>query len=108
MKTSFFKSCTAAALLFLAFSACSQQETTLGNLHVIPLPQEITEQVTANPFVIRTSTTICYPEGNEKMKRNAEFLASYIKEVAGTQVKVSSETAASNCIMLETDTTPYK
>ena len=40
MKTSFFKSCTAAALLFLAFSACSQQETTLGNLHVIPLPQE--------------------------------------------------------------------
>ena len=105
MKTSFFKSCTAAALLFLAFSACSQQETTLGNLYVIPLPQEITEQVTANPFVIRTSTTICYPEGNEKMKRNAEFLASYIKEVAGTQVKVSSETAASNCIMLETDTT---
>ena len=105
MKTSFFKSCTAAALLFLAFSACSQQETTLGNLHVIPLPQEITEQATANPFVIRTSTTICYPEGNEKMKRNAEFLASYIKEVAGTQVKVSSETAASNCIMLETDTT---
>ena len=105
MKTSFFKSCTAATLLFLAFSACSQQETTLGNLHVIPLPQEITEQATANPFVIRTSTTICYPEGNEKMKRNAEFLASYIKEVAGTQVKVSSGTAASNCIMLETDTT---
>ena len=105
MKKSFLRSCTAAALLFLALSACSQQETTLGNLHVIPLPQEITEQATANPFVIRTSTTICYPEGNEKMKRNAEFLASYIKEVAGTQVKVSSGTAASNCIMLETDTT---
>ena len=42
MKKSFLRSCTAAALLFLAFSACSQQETTLGNLHVIPLPQEIT------------------------------------------------------------------
>ena len=69
------------------------------------LPRKLPkEQATANPFVIRTSTTICYPEGNEKMKRNAEFLASYIKEVAGTQV-VSSETAASNCIMLETDTT---
>ena len=94
MKTSFFKSCTAAALLFLAFSACSQQETTLGNLHVIPLPQEITEQTTANPFVIRTSTTICYPEGNEKMKRNAEFLASYIKEATGYAPKVVTDKSA--------------
>ena len=67
MKKSFLRSCTAAALLFLALSACSQQETTLGILHVIPLPQEFTEQATANPFVIRTSTSICYPEGNEKM-----------------------------------------
>ena len=41
--------------------ACSPKEIQTGNLNVIPLPQEITETADASPFVIRSSTTICYP-----------------------------------------------
>ena len=60
-----------------------------GSFQVIPLPQEVEEVAEAAPFVIKPSTTVCYPEGNEKLERTARFLASYIKEVSGTEVKVA-------------------
>ena len=82
--------------------ACSPKDVQTGDLNVIPLPQEVTETADASPFVIRTSTTICYPEGNAKMERTARFLASYIKEVTGTEVKLGTK-AGNNCIVLALD-----
>ena len=52
--------------------SCSQKEVTLGDLEVIPLPNEVSLLNDGTSFVIDESTTICYPEGNEKMKRNAD------------------------------------
>ena len=74
---------TWAACLFAtgALVACGPSDIQSGDLNVIPLPQEVTETVSAEPFVVRSSTTICYPAGNEKLERTAHFLASYIKEV---------------------------
>lgn len=71
--------------------ACGPQETQTGSLNVIPLPQEVTENPSAAPFVIKPSTTICYEEGNEKLASTARLLADYIKEVTGTEVKTGTK-----------------
>ena len=66
--------------MVLGLSACSPTKTEIGNLNVIPQPQEVSQDIQAHPFVINPQTGIVYPEGNEKLQRTAEFLASYIKE----------------------------
>ena len=71
-------------------NACDSPQQ-VGDFHVIPAPQEVTEVAGAAPFVLHSGTPICYPAGNEKLARTAHFLASYIREVTGAQVKVSSE-----------------
>lgn len=82
--------------------ACGTQEIQTGSLSVIPLPQEVTENPSAAPFVINSSTTICYEEGNEKLASTARLLADYIREVTGTEVKTATK-AGKNSIILRTD-----
>ena len=94
---------TACLLTAGSLFACSPKEVLTGDLNVIPLPQEITEAADSSPFVIRSSTTICYPEGNAKLESTAHLLASYIKEVTGTEVKVGTKAAGKNCIVLGLD-----
>ena len=50
-----------AVLLVGGLAACSPREVKIGSWQVIPLPQEITEVKDAAPFVINSSTVICYP-----------------------------------------------
>lgn len=64
----------------LTLSACTPTKREVGNLNVIPQPQEVVQNFQENPFVIHSDTKIVYPAGNEKLERTAEFLASYIKE----------------------------
>lgn len=102
MSKSKIKSIALCSMLMLGFSSCSQKETITGNLNVIPLPQEVIEAQNGSSFIINSSTSISYPEDNEKMKRNAEFLASYIKKLTGVKVKLTtSETK--NSIILKID-----
>lgn len=92
--------------LICGILSCSQKGVTLGDLEVIPLPNEVSQLNDGTSFVIDESTTICYPEGNEKMKRNAEFLAAYIKQVAATEVRLSTATEGEdNTIVLSLDNT---
>ena len=98
VKTGLFCLLTAGALV-----ACSPKEVRTGDLNVIPQPQEIAEAADASPFVIRSSTVVCYPEGNAKLESTARLLASYIEEVTGTKVKTSPKDAGSNCIVLGVD-----
>lgn len=82
--------------------ACGTQEIRTGSLSVIPLPQEVVEIPSAAPFVINSSTTICYEEGNEKLASTARLLADYIREVTGTEIKTATK-AGKNSIILRTD-----
>ena len=102
MKKNPVKRWTICLLMAGGLMACAPQETKLGNLNVIPLPQEIMEDTTAKPFVINSSTTIVYEEGNEKLASTARLLADYIQEVTGTKVKTGTE-AGKNCIILKVD-----
>jgi beta-L-N-acetylhexosaminidase len=87
------------------FTACRPAATVKGNLDVIPQPQEIVLARDTTPFVIARSTTIVYPATNEKMHRTADFLATFIKEMTGTEVRVSDKEKSSNAIILAVDST---
>ena len=69
--------------------ACSGGKAVKGDYGVVPLPQEVT-LTNGNPFVLSPPTKIFYPEGNDKMKKNAEFLASYIKEITGYELATAT------------------
>lgn len=87
------------------FTACRPAATVKGNLDVIPQPQEIVLARDTAPFIIDRSTTIVYPATNEKMHRTADFLATFIKEMTGTEVRVSDKGKSSNAIILAVDST---
>ena len=87
------------------FTACRPAATVKGNLDVIPQPQEIVLARDTTPFIIDRSTTIVYPATNEKMHRTADFLATVIKEMTGTEVRVSDKEKSSNAIILAVDST---
>lgn len=102
MKSIYLKKLAVCALVWGAV-ACTGKKVETGSLRVIPLPQEVEEVADAAPFVIKPSTQVCYSAGNEKLERTARFLASYIKEASGTEVKVSTSTKGKNRIVLEVD-----
>lgn len=87
------------------FTACRPAATVKGNLDVIPQPQEIVFVRDTTPFIIDRSTTIVYPATNEKMHRTADFLATFIKEMTGTEIRVSDKEKSSNAIILAVDST---
>ena len=87
------------------FTACRPAATVKGNLDVIPQPQEIVLARDTTSFIIDRSTTIVYTATNEKMHRTADFLATFIKEMTGTEVRVSDKEKSSNAIILAVDST---
>lgn len=91
---------TILATVGLLFScAGGKKETKQANYQVIPLPNEITTSEGA-PFTLTTSTKIVFPDGNEKMKRNAEFLAEFLQQSTGVKPTVTTEMSDKNVIVL--------
>ena len=77
-------------LVVALFSACADK-ATVANYRVVPLPQGIVMNDDAN-FVLKATTPIVY-QGDEKMQRNALFLAEYIEEKCGLKLNVTDITA---------------
>ena len=92
------------AVATLAFASCNTHEEEI-NYQVIPLPQEVV--VSQEPlFTLQETTKILYPEGNELLKRNAEFLSGYIKDATGKELDIAtitSESTPQNTIILGLD-----
>lgn len=91
------------ACCLMGISAYGQHHVALGSLDIIPAPREIKMENGRQPFVLTSSTEIVYPRGNEKMQRNAAFLASYIKLLTGTTVKLSATDHGGHAIILALD-----
>lgn len=89
-----------ACLSFLAgmFMSC-QSEVKMADYRVVPLPQEIVEQP-GSAFMLTEGVKILYPENNPDMKRNAEFLAGYVKEATGKQLAVEAGSEGEHAIVL--------
>lgn len=94
----------ALSISMLFTLACSNPNIEKGNLNVIPRPYEIIVSATESQFVIDGSTAITFPEKNEKLKRTAHFLSSYIQEITGTTVNVDPN-ATGHVIELSLDST---
>ena len=82
----------------LGLVSCNDNSYT-ADYRVVPLPQEITA-TNGEAFVLDRNTKIVYT-GNEQMKRNAEFLASFIKEKTSLDLQVT-DAAAGKAITLAT------
>ena len=82
-----------AGTLILACSSCGVETT--ANYQVIPLPQEVALSQ-ESPFNLNDGTIIAYPEHNELLKRNAEFLAEYISQSTGANATNDAESFIDN------------
>lgn len=85
--------------LLLCLVSCGNVQKK-ADYQVVPLPKSI-ELTKASPFVLNNSTKIVYPEGNEKMLKNAQFLAEYIKEVLGKDLTVLAGDNGDDAIVLK-------
>lgn len=84
----------------LTFVSCAKREMVFVDYNVIPLPQEI--NINENdPFILKKSTSIEYPKGNDKLKTNAVFLSEYILETVGIKLSVKEASGGNNAILLE-------
>lgn len=81
--------------------SCSPQVKE-ANYEVVPMPQQIEVTAQAPAFMLTEGTKVTYPEGNEKMQRNAEFLAEYVKEQTGKTLTPQAG-AADKAIALQLD-----
>ncbi|MDO5665759.1 MAG: family 20 glycosylhydrolase [Bacteroidia bacterium] len=87
--------------LFTVLAACSigSKETKEANYQIVPLPAEITV-AEGTPFTLNSATKIVFPEGNEKMQRNAEFLAEFLSISTGKKPAITSASSDKNAIIL--------
>lgn len=79
--------------------ACSAEQKS-ADYRVVPLPQEIVGKQ-GQSFTLAGNVKIVYPEGNETMRKNAEFLADYILEATGKRLAVETGTAGKDKIALQ-------
>ena len=79
--------------LFLAglVASCASKYSQ-ADYQVVPLPQHIASNE-GEPFRLDANVVIIYPKGNEKMQRNAEFLAEYLKTATGKDFPVQTNAA---------------
>lgn len=81
-----------AAIVAGALVSCSSGTVQKADYQVIPLPQQITA-VEGADFRLDKGVKILYPEGNEKMQKNAAFLAEYIGQMTGLELPVAESAA---------------
>ena len=86
---------TAVCMLVL-FSGIKAAE---ANYDVIPKPSKV--EKTKGTFTLTENTKIIYPAGDEKMKRNAQFLSDYLFEITGKRLSTGSSGSKSNAIVLD-------
>lgn len=75
-----------AGTLSLCLLSCNTEKKE-ADYQVVPLPQELNLTQEA-PFTLTSRTSILYPEGNDLLKRNAEFLSEYINQSTGYALPV--------------------
>ncbi len=83
----------------LVFSLLSCKELKYATYDVIPFPSKIVKEE-GKPFKLTSKTKIVYPAGNEKMRKNADFLADYLHSLLGIKLSTTTEQVKKNAIVL--------
>lgn len=66
---------------------------------VIPLANQI-KLSSAEGFTVNEKTKICYPTGNDKLAKNADFI-EYLFQLTGKKIAVSTQSSKNNAIILK-------
>ena len=75
---------------FMSFAgAMAADDNRVADYNVIPLPQEVT-LTQKGAFVLTGATPIVYPEGDEQLKNDAQFLSDYIANVTALRLTTTS------------------
>lgn len=83
----------------LLISCDGVKDVKEASFNVVPLPVEISN-LGGNGFKLSSATKIAYPEANEKMQRNAEFLSEFISLSTGLKPAITTSADGANLIVL--------
>ncbi len=86
---------TISGILF----SCSSGPLKTADYQIVPLPQEI-KTTQGEAFVLSDGVKILYPQENEMMKRNADFLVEYVNQMTGKNLKSEVGTEGKKAIIL--------
>lgn len=89
----------ASLLVFTGLLASCKSEQKVADYQVIPLPQTIV-MTQDSPFVLDGGVKIIYPDGNDKMQKNAVYLSEYLKKATGKSFSLEVGTEGSKAIVL--------
>ncbi len=92
----------AGFLALVGLMASCKSDQKIADYQVVPLPQEIAV-LHDKPFILGGNVKIIYPDGNEKMHKNAIFLAEYLKKATGKDFAVTTGTEGKDAIILKLD-----
>ena len=94
------KSFYAAILAFGFFGLSAVANAQQTHYDVVPLPNQIVQKQGA-AFTLNAKTQICYQKGDVNLKREAQFLADYVKQTTGLSLKLTTKVGEGNQILLQ-------
>jgi hexosaminidase len=86
------------------FSACGQKEVLISDFSLVsPLPRMIVSGSGEAPFVITSRTRVCYPEGDESLRKAAGMLAAGLEQATGCRIRTTTHKPHTHFILLGID-----
>ena len=92
----------ALAAVVCLMSCGGGKGTVTASYEVIPQPQEVIPMAD-EPFVLNGKTVIAYPADDDVLKKDAELLRGYIKQLTGYDLKVTDKVPGENAIVLRAE-----
>ena len=91
-----------AIVVLTAASASVDAAEIVADYEVIPLPRKVMPG-RGLPFSLNSKTVITVPKGDRVLKRNAQLLAGYLKDLTGISPRIVTDIRESNAIRLSAE-----
>ena len=89
-------------LFSTCFYACSEKRTLNSDYEIIPKPLDVNCKGDAS-FLLKDGVAVIYPENNQKMQENAEFLVDYVEKQTGVKLTSHAGMPVDGAICLTLD-----
>ena len=89
-------------LFSTCFYACSEKRTLNSDYEIIPKPLDVNCKGDAS-FLLKDGVSVIYPENNQKMQDNAEFLVDYVERQTGVKLTSHAGMPVDGAICLTLD-----
>lgn len=89
-------------LFSTCFYACSEKRTLNSDYEIIPKPLDVNCKGDAS-FLLKDGVAVIYPENNQKMLDNAEFLVDYVEKQTGVKLTSHAGMPVDGAICLTLD-----